>query len=107
MAMRYDELKEKTVAELREIAQGLPPESAVHGFSQMNKEHLLPLVARALGIHEEHHIVGIDKAAIKAQMRALKKERDAALEVHDSAKLHAIRDRLHRLNHRIRAHVAR
>jgi hypothetical protein len=72
----------------------------------MNKEHLLPLVARALGIHEEHHIVGIDKTGIKAQMRELKKEREAALEARDSEKLRAVRRQLHRLNHQIRSHVA-
>jgi hypothetical protein len=104
--MTYDELKEKTIAELREIAAGLPPES-VQGYSQLNKEHLLPLVARALGVHEEHRIVGIDKSAIKAQMRALKKERDAALEARDPEKLHVARRKLHRLNHQIRSHVAR
>jgi hypothetical protein len=104
--MKYDDLKQKTIGELREIAQGLPPESAIQGFSQMNKEHLLPLLAKALGVHDEHHIVGVDKPAIKAQMRELKKERAAALEAHDSGKLKAIRRRLHRLNHQIRSHVA-
>ena len=104
--MTYDELTEKTVVELRAIAAGLPPES-VQGYSQLNKEHLLPLVARALGIHEEHRIVGIDKAAIKAQMRELKKERNAAVEARDAEKLRAIRRQRHRLNHQIRSHVAR
>lgn len=106
MAHTYEELKGKTVLELREIAKRLPPE-AVQGFSQLNKEHLLPALCKALGIdmHEHHHVVGIDKAAIKAKMRALKKERDAALAAHDSKKLHDVRDRLHRLNHQLRSHT--
>ena len=38
-------------------------------------------------IHEHHDVVGIDKAALKAKMRALKKDRDAAIEAgdHDEA----------------------
>lgn len=106
MAHTYEELKGKTVLELREIAKGLPPE-AIQGFSQLNKEHLLPALCKALGIdmHEHHHVVGIDKAAVKAKMRALKKERDAALAAHDSKTLHDVRDRLHRLNHQLRSHT--
>jgi hypothetical protein len=105
--MTYAQLKGMTVSELRDIAKGLSHE-AVQGFSQMNKEHLLPALCKALGIdHLEHHqVVGIDKAAIKAHMRQLKKERDAALEAHDSKRLHAVRDQLHHLNHKLRAHTA-
>jgi hypothetical protein len=105
--MTYDELSEKTVGELREIAKGLPEDKAVQGYSQLNKEHLLPLLAKALGIHVEHRIVGIDKPAIKARMRELKKERNAALEARDPEKLREVRRRLHSLNHQIRSHVAR
>jgi hypothetical protein len=106
MSMTYDQLKAMTVAELRDIAKGLN-HPAVLGFSQMNKEHLLPAVCTALGVdaHEHHAVVGIDKAAIKARMRALKEERDAALEAHDSSRLHAVRDQMHHLNHKLRAHV--
>ena len=55
----YEELKEKTVAELREIAKGLDHE-ATTGYSQLNKAHLLPAVCTALGIvaHEHHQVVG-------------------------------------------------
>ena len=41
MAYTYEELKGKTVQELREIAKDVKHD-AVQGFSQMNKEHLLP-----------------------------------------------------------------
>jgi len=107
MAFTYEELKTKTVAELREIAKGLTHE-AVLGYTQMHKDHLLRSLCRALGIdsHEHHQIVGIDKPAIKARMRALKKERDAALEAHDPERLAVVRHQLHRLNHQLRSHIA-
>jgi DNA-binding IclR family transcriptional regulator len=107
VAYTYHELKEKTIAELRDIAKGIDDES-VKGFSQMNKEHLLPAICNALHIdvHEHHEVIGIDKANIKARIRTLKKERDAALEAHDSAKLKSVRRRIHSLNRQIRAHVS-
>src|SRR5262245_49995893 len=86
MAYTYDELKNKTVQELREIAKATDHE-AVSGALQMNKDHLLPALCQALGIdaHEHHSATGIDKGAIKNRMRELKKERDAALNAHDVA----------------------
>lgn len=106
MPYTYEELKAKTVAELRDIAKDTGHES-VQGASQMNKEHLLPLLCKALGIdtHEHHQVSGIDKTAIKARLRELKKERDAALESHDHARLRGVRRHIHHLNHQIRAHV--
>jgi DNA-binding IclR family transcriptional regulator len=107
MAYTYHELKEKTIQELRDIAKGVEHD-AVKGFSQMNKEHLLPALCKALGIdtHEHHAVVGIDKPAIKAKMRELKKQRVQALEAHDGDALKNIRRQIHRLNRQIRAHVA-
>jgi len=107
MAYTYHELKEKTIQELRDIAKGVEHD-AVKGYSQMNKEHLLPALCKALGIdtHEHHAVVGIDKPAIKAEMRELGKKRAQALEAHDSAELKTIRRKIHRLNRQIRAHVA-
>jgi hypothetical protein len=106
MAFTLHELKEKTIQELRDIAKGVEDQDAVLGYTQMNKEHLLPVLAKALGIHEHHEVVGIDKPAIKAKMRELRKQRDAALEAHDNEKLRAVRRQLHGLNRQIRAHVA-
>jgi DNA-binding IclR family transcriptional regulator len=104
--MTYEDLKKKTVAELRDMAKGLTHE-AVQGYTQMNKEHLLPALCKALGIEHGHHHVetGFDKSKIKARMKMLHAERDEALDAHDSAKLKVIRTELHTLNHRIRAHV--
>ena len=103
----YEELKEKTVAELREVAKELDHE-ATKGYSQLNKQHLLPAVCKALGIaaHEHHEVVGgFNKSAAKATMRQLKVERQAAIEAHDHTKLKAVRRHLHRLNHQVREHV--
>jgi hypothetical protein len=102
----YEELKKQTVAELREIARSLTHE-AVQGYTQMNKEHLLPAVCEALGVEIAHHHVesGFDKAAIKAQMKRLRAERAKALEAQESAKLKTVRNELHTLNHRLRAHM--
>ena len=107
MAYTYHELTEKTIQELRDIATDIKHD-AVQGFSQMNKEHLLPALCKALGvpIHEHHDVVGIDKPAIKAQMKELKEKRDAAIEAHDSDALRSVRRQIHRLNRQIRAHVA-
>jgi DNA-binding IclR family transcriptional regulator len=107
MAYTYHELKAKTIQELRDIAKDLHHD-AVQGFSQMNKEHLLPALCKALGVdtHEHCAVVGIDKPAIKAKMRELKQQRAAALEARDSEKLKGIRRHIHRLNRQIRAHVA-
>ena len=103
----YEQLKHRTIADLREIARGLDHE-AVQGFSQLNKEHLLPGLCKALGIdtHEHHHVVGgFDKAAAKKELRALKVEKQSAFETGDHARVKALRRRIHRINHRIRAHV--
>ena len=49
MAYSFHELKLKTIQELREIAKDVQHD-AVQGFSQMNKDHLLPALCKALGI---------------------------------------------------------
>ena len=65
MAHTYEELKKKTVQELREIAKSVQHE-AVQGATQMNKEHLLPALCKALGIdtHQHHQVRSIDKPAM-------------------------------------------
>jgi hypothetical protein len=104
MAHTYEELKHKQVEELREIAKGLDHE-AVKGFTQMNKDHLLPALCKALGIesHAHHQAVGLNKVAVKKKIRELQKERAKALEAHDRKQLKLIRRQIHTLNHRIRA----
>ncbi len=97
----FEQLKHRTVADLREIAKGIDHE-AVKGYTQMNKEHLLVAISNALGIKHEHHdVVGVDKAAIKARIKELKKKREEALSVHDNAQLKVVRRTIHRLKRRI------
>src|ERR1700730_7973799 len=108
MAYTYHALKAKTIQELREIAKDVQHD-AVQGFSQMNKEHLLPAFCHALGIdmRDHHAVVGIDKPAIKAEMRQLRTKKDEALVEQDHEGLTRLRRQIHKLNRQIRAHVAR
>src|SRR4030095_2686541 len=101
MSFTIEELKHKNITELREIAKGIEHE-AVQGYTQLNKEHLVGALARALGIQHTHHdVVGVDKAAIKARIRELKVKRSAALEAHDHTQLKAVRRNIHRLKRQI------
>jgi hypothetical protein len=106
MAFTYHELKAKNIGELRDIAKGLEHE-AVQGYTQLNKDHLLVAVCKALNIpiHEHHDAVGIDKAALKAKIRVLKKDRDAAIAAGDHAKLKAVRNQIHSANRQIKKHL--
>lgn len=101
MAHTFEELKHQIVAELREIAKGIEHE-AVQGYTQMNKEHLLVAISKALGIQHEHHeVVGVDKASIKGRIKDLKKKRDEALAAHDHRQLKVVRRTIHRLKRQI------
>ncbi len=104
MAHTYEELHRKTVDDLREIAKGLEHD-AVKGFTQMNKEHLLPALCKALGIEARahHEVKGLDKAQVKAQLRALKAKTAEALAAHDHDLLKQIRRQRHHLNRKIRS----
>jgi ribosomal protein L29 len=106
MAYTYEELRTKTLADLREIAKGIQHD-AVQGYSQMKKDHLLPALCTALGVDmKEHHVVvGIDKAGIKAKIRELKRQRDALLQMENRSQLKDVRRHIHRLNHQLRSHV--
>ena len=101
MELTYEQLRHKTLAELRDMAKGIEHE-AVQGYTQLNKEHLVVALAKALGIQHEHHaVVGIDKAGIKARIRELKTQREAALAAHDHTQLKVVRRSIHRLKRRI------
>jgi hypothetical protein len=106
MAYSYQELKKKTVAQLREIAKGIQNE-AVKGYSQLNKEHLLVGLCKALNIdHRVHHVAhGIDKAKVKGRIKQLKKDRDGLLAAgadKDRKKLRIIRRSIHNLKRILR-----
>lgn len=107
MAHTYEELKKKTVAELREIAGSLQHE-AVQGYTQLNKDHLLPALCKALGIEaHEHHAVAAEKSMIKAQMREIKAAAEKAREAGDHETLHRLRRQHHGLNHALRTSAKR
>jgi hypothetical protein len=96
--LAFEELKHKTVIELREIAAGMPQE-ALKGHTQMNKEHLLKAICHALNIdmHAHREVVGVNKSEIKAQIRQLKKQREETIDAGDHDQLHMIRRRIHHL----------
>jgi len=80
MAHTFNELKKKNVSELREIAKDIEHD-AVQGYTQLNKDHLLEAICKALNIdmHVHHEVVGVDKSKIKADIKLAKKTRDEAI----------------------------
>ena len=107
MAHTYDELYKMTVAGLREIAEAQDSDD-LKGYKSLKKAELLALVCKVLGVddHEHHTAPGIDKAAIKAQMRELRVARNAAIEAHAHTELRVVRRKIHSLNRKIRRAVA-
>jgi len=103
MSHTYEELKHKTVAELRDIAKGIEHE-AVQGATQMNKDHLLKALCTALGLemHAHHHVEGIDKVAIKTKIRELQKRRDEILASKERKDLNGVLRQIHNFKKRIR-----
>lgn len=109
MVHTYEELKKKTVAELREMAAGIDHE-AVKGYTQLNKDHLLPAICKALGIEaHEHHAAAAnaEKAMIKQKMRELRADAEKARDTGDHEKLHELRRAYHHLNHALRTSAKR
>jgi predicted nucleotide-binding protein len=99
----HEQLKHMTVAQLREIASEIEHD-AVKGYTQLRKDEIIHGICVALDIDEvEHHkVVGLDKAAVKTKIQALKAERVAALEGGDSAALKMARKKIRRLKRKIR-----
>ena len=102
MAYTYEELKKKTLVQLRDIAKGIEHE-AVQGYTQLNKDHLLVAICNALKIdmHEHHSVIGLDKTTIKAKIKQLKNKRDELLHTESKADLKQLRRRIHRLKRQI------
>ncbi len=99
MDYTWEDLHKMPVKKLREIAEEVGDHEELHGFLTMHKEHLVPALCHALGIedHAHHEVVGVNKAAIKAEIRDLKKRRDEALASKDSVELKRIRRKIHKL----------
>lgn len=106
MSYTYEQLEKMTVAELRKIAEGIDHE-AVHGYSTMHKEKLLPALCTALGIetHKHHSAKTPDKTVLKQKIRALKRERDDAIAKGDKIKLAEIRQQIHDLKRKLRKSI--
>ena len=99
--MDFHELNAMTVAQLREVAEGI---EGLTGYTQMRKDKLLEAVCNALHIdmHEHHVVIGVNKASIKAKIQELKTQRDEVLASGDSVQLKRIRRRIHRLKRNMR-----
>ena len=103
MAYTFEELKHKRVNELRDIAKDMDHEE-VQGYTQMNKEHLLEAICKALNLdmHVHHEVVGVDKSSIKSQIRELKKQRDEAISSKKPDDLKRIRRKIRNLKKNLR-----
>ena len=107
MEYTYEDLHGRTVAQLRDIAENLGDHPALHGFSTMHKEELLPVICQVLGIeaHVHHEVVGVDKKKIKAEIAQLKEERDAALAAGDQLAYKRALRGIHRRKGNLRRHT--
>jgi cysteinyl-tRNA synthetase len=103
MAHTYEELSKMTAVQLRAIADGFEEDESLKGHLTMHKEQLLPLLCKALGVEiPHHHVASKNKTEVKAKIRALKKDRDAAEKSKDYKKLESIRGEIHKLKRQLR-----
>jgi len=103
MAHTFPELKKKPLTELREIAAGIEHE-AVKGYTQLNKDHLLVALCKALNLdmHVHHEVKGVDKTAIKTKIREWQKKRGEALVAKDRKLLKVALNHIHHFKHELR-----
>ena len=93
-------LDKMTVKELREIAKEIPEISGVHG---MNKAELLSAIKQARGIKEEpKKKTDASVFEIKKKIKALKAEREVALNNNDKKMAKIYRRRITRLKRKTR-----
>ena len=97
-------LEKMTVKELREIAKDIPQIVGVHG---MKKEELIVEIKKAKGIADEPaKKADASIAQLKQKIKALKIERQAALEAKDKKKATIFRRRISRLKRKTRRAAA-
>jgi hypothetical protein len=103
MSYTFEELKKKTVAELREIASKSENEN-LKGYSQLNKEHLLIAICKAFNIdmHEHHTAAVSNKSSIKSKILNLKKERDNAIKLKNHKEIKVTHRKIHKLKRALR-----
>jgi len=101
MAYTFSELKKKNVTQLREVAK----EAGITGYTQLNKEHLLETICKTLNIdmYVHHQVKGIDKAAIKMEIKKLKKERDGFIQDKKNNELKQVRQKIKKLKNKLRS----
>lgn len=99
--MDFQELSKLTVVKMREMAQEYPD---IVGATGMEKEQLIDILCEKMDIEKPHVEVklDIDKGKIKREIKALKVERDKALEAKDHAELKRVRRKIHKLRHTLR-----
>jgi DNA-binding IclR family transcriptional regulator len=102
MEHTFIELKKKTVAELREIAKDIQHE-AVQGYSQLNKEHLLTAICKALNIdtHVHHQVEGLNKAGVKSRIKTLKEKLNTAITAGDRKQVKFFHRQIHKQKRQI------
>ena len=103
MDYTFEDLRHKKVNELRDIAKEMDHEE-VQGYTQLNKEHLLEAICKALKIdmHVHHEVVGVDKSMIKSKIRELKVKRDDAIAQKKPDELKQIRRKIRNLKKTLR-----
>ena len=98
-------LEKMTVKDLREMAKEIPEISGVHG---MKKDELIVAIKEAKGIQDEPVKKSADSAVsasvseIKTKIKALKAQRQAALEASDKKMATICRRRISRLKKKTR-----
>ena len=103
----YDQLKEMTVAKLREVAQPLRPEhEELEGYAPKHKEQLLPLLCKILGIPTHHVARGEQKTSIKMHIHRLRARREEMLKAGKKDQIPHIYHQIHMLKHRLRRMAA-
>ncbi len=97
-------LEKMTVKDLREMAKDLP---GIVGVSGMKKEELLVAIKQAKGIKDEPvKKVDASVAEIKKKIKAIKIQRQAALEAKDSKMATIYKRRISRLKKKSRRAAA-
>ena len=103
-AVKEKPLEKMTVKELRDMAKGIPGITGVHG---MKKDDLIVEIKKAKGIKDEP-IKKADAsiADLKKQIKALKVQRQEALEAKDKKKATIFKRRISRLKKKTRRAAA-
>ncbi len=98
--MDWHQIAKLKISDLREKAKNIPGVDAVTG---LQKEELVAIVAASLGVEKPHLVIeGVDKPAIKAEIRALKVKREEAIKAGDHKELKRVRRAIHKRKRALR-----